>query len=141
MQLIYLGSCVVAREKIPALAELERELQIEERFHLEDAPSQLLGEVLAGGQDLVTVLDLLKPDSHPPELVGTSQFESQAFEPEPDTDLKVQEGVTAPIENIQEEEDTKRDKTLKIEQFETEDNLNEIFSLNKEFKLEEIGKR
>ena len=81
MQLIYLGSCVVAREKIPALVELERELQIEERFHLEDTQTQVVGELLAGGQDLVTdpVLDLLKPDSHPPELVETSQFESQAF--------------------------------------------------------------
>ena len=122
LQLVYLGSSTVPRERVPALADLERELQIVERFNV-DAPIQ--------GEDLVNPAELVKPC---PE----SQVVAQ-----PDSDLKVQEGLLAPKENIQKEEDADCDKTFKVELFETceEDNFKNMFSLNEDVKWEEIGKR
>ena len=131
LQLVYLGSCTLPREKLPALADLERELQIVERFNVDDrvvdAPTQ--EEVLAEGEDLVRP----REDYHP---VEHSQSEPQVAD-QPERDLKVQEGVTP-----QKEKQTKCESMLKVEQFDTykEDIVSGMFSLN-EVKSEEIAKR
>ena len=125
MQLIYLGGCIVLREKFPALAALQRELQIVERFNEEDVNAPIQEEVSS----------VSPTENCLPELVEPPEFQVDA-----DIDLKVQEEVASPKETNEKEKQTKCDKILKEENWEPykEDDFTEMFSSD-EVKSEEIG--
>ena len=134
MQLIYLGGCIVLREKFPALAALQRELQIVERFNEEDVNAPIQEEVSIGRQGLVSPTENCLP-----ELVEPLEFQFQV-DSLPDIDSKVQEEVASPRKTKEKEKQTKCHKILKEENWEPykEDDFTEMFSSD-EVKSEEVG--
>ena len=136
LQLIYLGTSLVPQTKLAAIAALEQDLQILEKFQVGDfsglgfSPQEI---VLAEGQDLEVCQPELQEKS---ELVEVPESQSQMVIL-PEKDLN-DEGAT-PKENIEKEKPKKYEKMLKIEKFETceGDNLSGLFPVN-QVKSEEI---
>ena len=127
LQLIYLGTSIVPQTKLAAIAALEQDLQILEKFQVGDfsglgfSPQEI---VLAERQDLEVCQPELQEKS---ELVEVPESQSQMVIL-PEKDLN-DEGAT-PKENIEKEKPKKYEKMLKIEKFETceGDNLSGLCS-------------